>query len=110
MVTKYVVREGNAEEAILEVARRWDVDLVVMGTHGRTGLKHHFVGSVAEKVVRQASCPVLTVKLPFVEKAETAALGINGASKRKRADTAVKSSAQPERALDGTAPTQFSPS
>jgi nucleotide-binding universal stress UspA family protein len=41
-----------------------DFDLVVMGTHGRTGLRHLFLGSVAEKVVRHASCPVLTVRLP----------------------------------------------
>jgi nucleotide-binding universal stress UspA family protein len=99
VVTKYVVREGNAEEAILEVAQHWDVDLVVMGTHGRTGLKNLFVGSVAEKVVRQATCPVLTVKLPFVEKVNTATLEANGAIKKKRVDTAVKNSDQPERVL-----------
>ena len=102
VVTKYVVREGNAEEAILEVAQLWDVDLVVMGTHGRTGLKHLFVGSVAEKVVRKANCPVLTVKLPFVEKVDAAAAGTNGASKKKRGDTAVKNSDQPERVLAET--------
>jgi nucleotide-binding universal stress UspA family protein len=102
VVTKYVVREGNAEEAILEVAHHWDVDLVVMGTHGRTGLKHLFVGSVAEKVVRQASCPVLTVKLPFVEKVETPAVGTNGAGKKKRVDTAVKNSDQAKRVVEET--------
>ena len=41
-----------------------DVDLIVMGTHGRTGLAHMMIGSVAEKVVRRAPCPVLTVKHP----------------------------------------------
>jgi nucleotide-binding universal stress UspA family protein len=109
VVTKYVVREGNAEEAILEVAQHRNVDLVVMGTHGRTGLKHLFVGSVAEKVVRKASCPVLTVKLPFVEKGDAVAVGTNGAS-RKRVNTAVKNSDQPERVLEGGAAKRYSPS
>ena len=48
---------------ILEVAARDRYDLVVMGTHGRTGLSQLLMGSVAEKVVRQAPCPVLTVRL-----------------------------------------------
>jgi nucleotide-binding universal stress UspA family protein len=109
VVTKYVVRQGVAEEAILEVAQHWDVDLVVMGTHGRTGLKHLFVGSVAEKVVRKANCPVLTVKLPFVEKVDAVPAGTNGSSK-KRVDTAVRNSDQPERDVGGPAPKRLSPS
>jgi nucleotide-binding universal stress UspA family protein len=40
------------------------VDMIVMGTHGRTGLAHVLIGSVAERVVREAPCPVLTVKHP----------------------------------------------
>jgi len=53
---------GEPEEAILAVANRIDADLIVMGTHGRTGLSHLLMGSVAEHVIRSALCPVLTVK------------------------------------------------
>jgi nucleotide-binding universal stress UspA family protein len=52
-----------ASEEILKKARQDRVNLIVMGTHGRTGLQHVFLGSVAEKVVRLSSCPVLTVRL-----------------------------------------------
>jgi nucleotide-binding universal stress UspA family protein len=55
--------EGDAATAILRVARETPADLVVMGTHGRVGLGR-LMGSVAEKVVRQACCPVLTVRAP----------------------------------------------
>jgi universal stress protein A len=54
---------GDAVPTIIEVAARDGYDLVVMGTHGRTGLSQLLMGSVAEKVVRQAPCPVLTVRL-----------------------------------------------
>ncbi len=47
-----------------KVAKEKEVDLIVMGTHGRTGLAHVLIGSVAEKVVHHAHCPVLTVKHP----------------------------------------------
>ena len=43
-------------------ARDKNIDLIVIGTHGRTGLAHMIIGSVAEKVVRKAPCPVLSVK------------------------------------------------
>ena len=56
------IADGPAADAITRVARQRDVDLIVMGTHGRTGLQHVLLGSVAEKVVRLAPCPVLTVK------------------------------------------------
>lgn len=49
---------------ILNYSKSQNIDLIVMGTHGRTGLSHVFLGSVAEKVVRKASCPVLTVRHP----------------------------------------------
>ena len=52
---------GATAPTIIEVARHRGIDLIVMGTHGRTGLAHAFLGSVAEKVVRTAPCPVLTV-------------------------------------------------
>lgn len=57
-------KEGKAFLEIINVARDENVDLIVMGTHGRTGLSHMLIGSTAEKVVRMAPCPVLTVKHP----------------------------------------------
>lgn len=54
--------QGAADAEIVRVAREGAYDLIVMGTHGRTGLKHVLLGSVAEKVVRRAPCPVLTVR------------------------------------------------
>ena len=53
---------GHPADAIVRVAAERGVDLIVMGTHGRTGLQHVLLGSVAEKVVRLASCPVMTVR------------------------------------------------
>jgi nucleotide-binding universal stress UspA family protein len=53
--------EGSAAFEICRQARAGHYDLVVMGTHGRTGLQHLLVGSVAERVLRQAPCPVVTV-------------------------------------------------
>lgn len=55
---------GIAADVILERARSGRFDLVVVGTHGRTGLRRLLVGSVAEAVIRGAPCPVLTVHLP----------------------------------------------
>jgi nucleotide-binding universal stress UspA family protein len=49
---------------IVDAAQRRHADLIIMGTHGRTGLTHIFLGSVAEKVVRLAPCPVLVVRQP----------------------------------------------
>lgn len=57
-----VIREGSPRATILEVARELDADMIVMGTHGRTGLTHVFFGSVAEHVVRHSRIPVLTVR------------------------------------------------
>jgi len=57
-----VVLKGRPAPAILEHAKGGHFDLVVMGTHGRTGLAHLFMGSVAEAVVRRAPCPVLTLR------------------------------------------------
>ncbi|HZU96273.1 MAG TPA: universal stress protein [Planctomycetota bacterium] len=53
---------GEHVPTILETARRGKYDLIVMGTHGRTGMAHDYLGSVAEKVVRRAPCPVLTIR------------------------------------------------
>jgi nucleotide-binding universal stress UspA family protein len=56
--------EGDAATEILRAAGEVKCDLIVMGTHGRTGLGRLLMGSVAEQVVRRAPCPVLTVKTP----------------------------------------------
>ena len=58
------VATGHPAETIVRVARERGADLIVMNTHGRTGLPHVLLGSVAERVVRAAPCPVLTVKRP----------------------------------------------
>jgi nucleotide-binding universal stress UspA family protein len=56
------ISEGNAATVIVETARKVSADLIVIGTHGRTGCSHLLLGSVAERVVRTAECPVLTVR------------------------------------------------
>jgi len=54
--------KGAAHEAIVKAARAHRADMIVVGTHGRTGVARFFVGSVAARVVAAASCPVLTVR------------------------------------------------
>lgn len=56
------LEEGNAADKIVEVAQEVQAGLILMGTHGRTGLKRVLLGSVAEHVLRKATCPVLTVR------------------------------------------------
>ncbi len=58
---------GSPGNEILAFAERENVDLIVLGSHGRTGLTRLLLGSVAEAVVRRAKCPVLTVKQPITE-------------------------------------------
>ncbi len=60
-VTK-AIRTGSAFIEITEYAESIGADLIVMGTHGRGGLEHILLGSVAEKVVRKSKCPVLTIR------------------------------------------------
>jgi nucleotide-binding universal stress UspA family protein len=55
---------GDPATEIVALAEEENVDLIVMGTHGRTGIKRLLMGSVAEAVVRRASCPVFTYKQP----------------------------------------------
>jgi nucleotide-binding universal stress UspA family protein len=59
-----VLRRGAPDIQIVGFARERVVDLIVMGTHGRSGVAHLLMGGVAEKVVRKAPCPVLTVRHP----------------------------------------------
>jgi len=63
---EHLLQAGETVEEILRVAREAHCDLIVMGTHGRTGLSRLLMGSVAEAVVRTASCPVVTIKGPPV--------------------------------------------
>lgn len=62
LVTTRVV-QGHTYTEIIEFAKSSDTDLIVMTTHGRTGLSHILLGSIAEKVVQLSPCPVLTVKV-----------------------------------------------
>ncbi len=59
---QFEVRNGNPANVIVEFANNQHVDLIVMGTHGRTGTSHMLHGSVCEKVLRMANCPVMAVK------------------------------------------------
>jgi nucleotide-binding universal stress UspA family protein len=60
----HIFLEGDAATEIVNYARDARLDLIVMGTHGRTGVERLLLGSVAEKVLRDAPCSVLVVKLP----------------------------------------------
>ena len=62
--SQVIIKEGQPFLEIIRTAKNEGVDLIVMGTHGRTGLDHMLLGSTAEKVVRQSTCPVLTIRLP----------------------------------------------
>ncbi|MCP5004297.1 MAG: universal stress protein [Planctomycetes bacterium] len=64
MQTEAIVVQGVPFVEIISVAKEKEVDMLVIGTHGRTGIAHMMLGSVSEKVVRKASCPVLTVRQP----------------------------------------------
>ncbi len=63
------IRHGHPAEEIVKTAQELRVDLIVMSTHGRTGLSHVLIGSVAEHVVRMSNAPVLTVKPAKVQDA-----------------------------------------
>ena len=62
MKTRTEMRFGHPVEMIVLSARKMKADVIVIGTHGRTGVKHVLLGSVAERVARQAPCPVLVVR------------------------------------------------
>jgi nucleotide-binding universal stress UspA family protein len=59
--------QGDAATEMLQVAEETKCDVIVLGTHGRTGLGRLLMGSVAEQVLRKAPCPVVTVKTPLPE-------------------------------------------
>lgn len=56
------IGSGPADEVILKAEKKHGADLILMSTHGRSGLAHALLGSITEKVIRGASCPVLTVR------------------------------------------------
>ncbi|HEY2784359.1 MAG TPA: universal stress protein [Fimbriiglobus sp.] len=64
MNVSFEARVGAPAEEIVDTAKEWKADLICLGTHGRTGLSHLLLGSVAERVVRLSPCPVLTCRPP----------------------------------------------
>ena len=67
---EHLFTRGAAAEEILTTAEKENVDLIVIGTHGRSGVSRLLLGSVAEAIVRKAACPVLTVKQPTEKRVE----------------------------------------
>lgn len=61
---EYRLITGDPSSAVVRLAEEEKADLIVLGTHGRTGLLHMLIGSTAESIVRHAKCPVLTFKQP----------------------------------------------
>lgn len=57
------IEEGNPYEVILKTAKEWDADIIVLGTHGRTGFSHLIMGSVAEKIVRHSEVPIFIIPI-----------------------------------------------
>ena len=76
--------EGNAAREILRVAEEQHCSLIVLGTHGRTGLSRVLLGSVAEDVIRHSRVPVLTLKTPFLLDSEIVRIGREPAPVRAR--------------------------
>ena len=61
-ITIYTFQKlGNPKDEILTLAEEWQADMIILGTHGRTGLDHFISGSIAEGVARRAKCPVLII-------------------------------------------------
>jgi nucleotide-binding universal stress UspA family protein len=67
VAVEHRLEQGDPATGIIQVSQEAACDLIVMGTHGRTGLGRLLMGSVAEAVLRKAPCPVLTVKTPLAE-------------------------------------------
>ena len=61
LVQKEYILEGDIVTEIIEAAKEFEADMMVVGTHGRTGFNHFISGSIAEQITRQAHCPVLIV-------------------------------------------------
>lgn len=65
VTVKTLIKTGKPFIEIIETAGELDIDLIIISTHGRTGVEHILFGSTAEKVVRKAPCPVLTLREPI---------------------------------------------
>jgi len=65
VTVKTIIKTGKPFLEIIETAGELDVDLIIIATHGRSGVEHILFGSTAEKVVRKAPCPVLTLREPI---------------------------------------------
>ena len=61
------LEEGDPKSKIIDAAKEWNADLIVLGSHGRTGLQRFFLGSVAESVARHAECSVEIVRIPTAQ-------------------------------------------
>lgn len=77
----HVLKEGLVVQQILDAANETGAELIVMGTHGRTGMTRLLLGSVAEAVLRQAHCAVLTIKLSSEAPAQGEAAPLAGSTK-----------------------------
>ncbi len=69
-IGQVLLKTGDARDVIDQTAKELGIDLIVMGTHGRRGIKRALLGSVAETVVRSAPCAVLTVRIPQKDKTD----------------------------------------
>ena len=67
ITVRTIVRTGLAQEEIVTLATDESAELIIIGTHGRTGLNRLLLGSIADRVIRFAPCPVLTVRTPLAE-------------------------------------------
>lgn len=109
--TSLVEREGSTADMILETARRWEADLIVMCSHGRTGLTRWMLGSIADKIVRQSPIPVLLLRakgkaLPAQgERAVRVLVGLDGSA---LAETALAPAAHLSAALSAPVPGELS--
>ena len=75
VVVRSHLETGEPHDVIIRMAEALEADLLVVGTHGRRGISHLLMGSVAERVVRRAPCPVLTVRTPKKGKATKKSAG-----------------------------------
>jgi nucleotide-binding universal stress UspA family protein len=82
--TTHRLEFGHPGQVICQVAEREQFDLVIMGTHGRSGIRRALSGSVAEEVIRHSACPVLTFRIPSELQADSALLEQSGAELQLR--------------------------
>ena len=98
-----MLRRGTAWREIIEVAQQKEIDLIVMGTHGHHGLSHALLGSVAERVIRASSVPVLTIRAESTAARASAAKRAKGAKEDDDIDTYEERLSRPNAATIETA-------